>query len=235
MHATSANWKALLPAAGLVLLTACAGPRLEVATAPSQPGVTLTEVGIRLDLLPNTWSGYPGDLSRYYTPIEVRIQNDRTDEIQVRYGDFLAVDEAQNQYRAVAPGEVVRALFGSLEPDGHPGRDGPAGIPRGPLLAWRGPWWPYPYRLYGSWYPFYPYYLDPLYYDYPYGWSRPTGYDILTRGLREGRVLPQARVEGYLYLQQATRRGDLLTLSWTPASPDGKALATLSSQFRVVR
>lgn len=236
MSGTPERRRRLLPVLALIVLVACAGPRLEVATAPAQPSVTLADVGIQLTILPNTWSGYPSDLSRYYTPVEVKIQNDRTDEIQVRYADFLAVDEARNQYRAVPPDEVTRALRGSLGPNGDADwghhRWAPA---TASLLAWNGPRWPYPYRPSRYWHPYYPYYPDPFYYEYPYGWARPTGYDILTLGLREGRVLAGARVEGFLYLQQATQKGNLLTLSWTPASAEGQPLATLSSQFRIVR
>lgn len=223
---------------GTGLLAGCAGPRLEVAAAPSQPSVTLTDAGVHLIILPNTWRGSPGDLGRYYTPVEVKIENDRTDEIQVRYGDFLAVDEASNQYRAVPPAEVARALYGGRRWY----RDPRWASPRWPsatarLFAFHDPWWPYPYWPYRPWPPFispyqpYPF-AGP---DYPYRWPRAPAYDILTLGLREGRILPGARVEGFLYLQQATRKGNLLTLSWTPVGTGGKPLATLSSQFRIVR
>jgi hypothetical protein len=212
-------------------------------STPSQSSVTLTEAGVRLTMVPNTWIGYPSDLGRYYTPIEIKIENDRTDEIQVRFGDFLAVDEVRNQYRAVPPAEVARALFGASRRYGRPGW-APAGwtSPGPPLLVFRDPWWRYPYwphRPYPYWsllpWPYYPYthpYSDPT---YPLGSPRTAAYDILTFGLREGRILPGARVEGFLYLQQATQKGSLLTLSWAPVAADGKPVATFSSQFRVVR
>ena len=227
---------AALTATGL--LAGCAGPRLKVAAAPSQPSVTLTDAGVHLTILPNTWRGYPSDLGRSYTPVEVRIENYRTDEIQVRYGDFLAVDEARNQYRAVPPAEVARALYGGRRRSGDPTwatRRWPPASAR--LLAFHDPWWPYPFWPYRPWSPFFsPYYpypfADP---DYPYRWPRAPAYDILTLGLREGRLLPGARVEGFLYLQQATQKGTFLTLSWTPVEVGGKPLATLSSQFRIVR
>lgn len=223
----------------ILAISGCAGPRLEVASAPSQPSVTLTDAGIQLTILPNTWSGYPSDLRRYYTPVEIRIQNDRADEIQVRYWDFCAVDEARNQYRTVSPGEVARALFGAR----WPSRDLPAAHSRPmpphhpPLLAGPGPWWPYGNWPYRPWYPYYgPLYPEPFYSDYPYWWYRPTGYDILTRGLHEGRVLPGARIQGFLYFQLATQTGTLLTLTWSPvSSPDGKPLAPFSALFRIIR
>ena len=237
MHAFPGHRARLPVLLGILALSGCAGPRLEVVSAPSQPSVTLTDAGIQLTILPNTWSGYPSHLRRYYTPVEVRIQNDRADEIQVRYGDFHAVDEARNQYRAVPPGEVARALFGARWPHRDlPGGYGQRMPPHPPLLAGPGPWWPYGYWPYRPWYPHYgPFYPDPFYSDYPYWWYRPTGYDILTRGLREGRVLPGARVQGFLYFQLATQMGTLLTLTWTPVSADGKSLAPFSAQFRIVR
>ena len=82
---------------GLSLLCACAaGPRLEPVAAPAQPGVTLTEAGVRITLLPNTWSAYPSDLPRYYTPMEVQIENLLSEEVQVRYEDFLALDDGKS-------------------------------------------------------------------------------------------------------------------------------------------
>jgi hypothetical protein len=228
-------------AALIALLTACAGPRLEFAAAPSEPSVTLADAGVRLVILPNTWKGYPSDLDQYYTPVEVQVENARNEEIQIRYGDFLAVDEAQNQYRAVAPSEVARALFGGWQPRWPPHAfvTGWADAPP-TVRTVDGPWWPrpfWPYRPWSPWYPYYSPYSPYPYYDpyYPYAWPRATGYDILALGLREGRILPGARVQGFLYLQQATHTGTLLTLSWTPVTTDGRPLATLSTQFRIVR
>ena len=214
---------------GILALCACTGPRLEVAAAPSQPSVTLSDAEIQFTALPNTWNGYPSDLNSYYTPVEVRIQSDRNEEVQVRYGDFVLMDDARNQYQPVAPAEVARAMLGGRWPYGTPAA-GPLSPPP-PLLT--GPWWPYgwPYR---PWYPYSPFAPDPFYPDY-YWWYRPTGYDILTKALREGRVLPGAQVEGFLYFQNATQKGHLLTLSWTPVSSADKPLTTFSTQFRIVR
>ncbi|HSB71626.1 MAG TPA: hypothetical protein VLT62_20045 [Candidatus Methylomirabilis sp.] len=224
---------------GAGALASCAGPRLEAVASPTQSALSLNQGGIHLALSPNTWNGYPSDLSRHYTPVQVHLENDRSDEIQVRYADFLAVDDAGNQYRAVPPAEVVRALYGSRAPDENRAwAQARWARPGAGLYVFHGPrWWypSWPYYPYGS--PFYsPFYPHPFYdLDYPYGWPRATSYDLLTRGLREGRVLPGARVEGFLFLQQATRTGNLLTFSWTPVTADGKPLPAFTAQFRIVR
>jgi len=210
------------------LLGACAsGPRLESVVAPSDPSITLTEGGIRLTILPNTWSAYPENLARYYTPVEVRIENTRAEELQIRYEDFVALDDGKTQYRAVPPAEVARALFGALD------LSGPTGGPRPALLA--GPWYPYGPRYWGPYYdPYGPWgYWNPYY--YPYAWPRSGAQDVLLLGLRSGPLLPAAGVQGFLYLQQATARGTSLTLSWTPRSASGIPLATLATPFRIIR
>jgi hypothetical protein len=53
--------------------------------------------------------------------------------------------------------------------------------------------------------------------------------------MREGRLLPGASIQGFLYFQQATARGNLLTVSWTPRLAGGTVLETLAAQFRIVR
>ena len=106
--------------------------------------------------------------------------------------------------------------------------------PRPTLVA--GPWYPVLAAILGpvlrslriGWY------SDP-YYSYPYGWPRLSAQNVLTLGLREGRLLPGASIQGFLYLQHATARGNLLTVSWTPRLAGGTPLATLSAQFRIVR
>ena len=201
------------------------GPRLESVTAPTEPAVMLTDGRIRWTVLPNAWSAYPSDLSRYFTPVQVRIENARGDDLQIRYEDFVALDDANQQYRAVPPGEVARAMSGGL---------GPA-LPtdKAPSILLAGPWY-HPYRphywgpYYGPWW-----YSDPYY--YPYAWPRPTAQDVLTLGLREGRLLAGASVEGFVFLQHATARGASLTVSWTPRLASGAPLVTLSVQFRIVR
>jgi len=116
-----------------------------------------------------------------------------------------------------------------------PGTDIPAAgpVPSPPSLV-AGPWWPYGWPYY-SWYPYGPFGPYPSYPDYPYWRNRSIGYDILTKALREGRILPGIQVQGFPYFQNATQKGRLLTLSWTPLSANEKPLTPFSIQFRIVR
>jgi hypothetical protein len=221
-----ARRRAAVMLVGAILLGACAaGPRLESVTAPADPGVTLTDGKVRWTVLPNTWSAYPSDLVRYFTPVQVTIENARSDELQIRYEDFVALDDANQQYRAVPPGEVARAVSGALSPAG------PAGAP-GPILL-AGPWYsPYRPRSWGSYYgPWW--YADPYY--YPYAWPWRGAPEVLTLGLREGRLLAGASVQGFVFLQHATARGTLLTVFWTPRLAGGETLPTLAARFRIAR
>jgi hypothetical protein len=206
-------------------LTGCAGPRLEPMAGASGSETTLAEAGIRLTIYPNAWSGFPADLSRYFTPLAIRIENQRSEEIQVRYEDFVALDGDRIQYRALPPTEVARVMIGSRRYQPQPGQAPPFLLAGGP---W--PWYPYQDPFF---YPYHPYgYFNPY---SPYAWPPRTGVDILTLALREGRILPGASIQGFVYLQFATARGDSLALSWTARRSDGISLATLNAQFRIVR
>jgi hypothetical protein len=218
----------LLALFGVPLLGACAGsPRLEAVPAQAASEGALSVDGVRLTLFPDAWSAYPSDLSRTFTPLGVLIENGRQDEVQVRYEDFVCVDDGTRQYRAVPPGEVARAISGGLLP-------ATPALGLSPVLVagpWR-PYWPHPWRpyygLYGPWW------SDP-YYSYPSAWPRSAAQDVLTLGVREGRLLPGASVQGFLFFQQATARGSFLTVSWSPHLADGTPLAPVSMRFRIVR
>lgn len=221
----AARTAGLLALWGLSLLGACAvGPRLEPVGVPASPNVTVTGSDVRLTVSPNTWAAYPEDLSQHFTPMEVRIENARDEDVVIRLEDFAALDDGRQQYRALPPGEVARAVTG--------------GADRGDALLLAGPWYPYrpwrwapyygPYYGWGYWDPYYPYY-------WPYYWARPFPRAVLTLAVREGPIIPGASIQGFLYFQRATARGNSLTVSWTPHLVDGTALPTLSTEFRIVR
>jgi hypothetical protein len=221
-----------------VLAACAAGPRLQVAGDPPPPSVALSQEGIRVTLVPGAWDAVPSWLPGRYHPIQALIENGRPEEVVVRLADFVAIDQTGTQYRAVPPAEVAQALFGAL--GGR--RPSPSAAAEAPLYA--SAWWPYrarrhwPYYhgpFFGPYYPYGPYspWHDP-WWGYPYGGPRDTPEDIFRLGLREGRVLPGARVEGFLYLQPLRPEARTLTLLWTPVLGEGRPVP-FRAEFTVVR
>ncbi|MBI3080756.1 MAG: hypothetical protein HYY89_05200 [candidate division NC10 bacterium] len=203
-------------------LAACGTPRLvplaPVGEAP-QEGVAVRASGLALTSVPADWPGYPGDLPRSVTPLLLVLANEAGAPVLVRFEDFLLLDSGDREYRVLSPLEVVTVLYGSA-----PSRSDilPAfHLHRHPFFfhgLLSDPFF-YPYS-----YPYHPYYP----YDAPAPYAWPPGRDILRLALREGRVLPGHRVEGFLFFQHATAGAGPFTLSWIPRDPEtGQALATL--------
>lgn len=200
-------------------LAACAAPRL-VPLAPAgdvpQEGVAVRTAGLALTALPIPWPGSPGDLARSVTPILLHLANEGEAAVLVRFEDFLLLDSGSREYRALSPMEVVSILYGST-----PSR---AEIVPAFHLQ-RHPFFFHGFLSDPFFYPYYTYY--PYYAPAPYAW--PPGRDILRSALREGRVLPGHRVEGFLFLQHAAAGTGPFTLSWVARDPEtGGAIATLS-------
>lgn len=198
---------------------ACATPRLVPLAAAGeapQEGVSVRAAGVALTALPADWPGYPGDLARSVTPLLLALANEGAALVLVRFEDFLLLDSGNREYRVLSPLEVVSILYG-LAPS------------RFDILPafhlHRHPFFFHGFLADPFLYPDYPYW--PYYGPSPYAW--PPGRDILRLALREGRVLPGHRVEGFLFFQHATTGAGPFTLSWIPRDPEtGRALATLS-------
>jgi len=206
-----------LAAAVGALLLACAGPRLQTLAGPTQPEITLAQDGVQLTLRPGDWSAIPNEISDYATPVRVRIENTRADEVSVRWEDFALLDEARTQYRALPPAEVAQIIWSRWAA-------APVVVPTWPAYSWGRQYWGAP-----SWGPYWP--EDFGAYRYA-SWA---AQDVLMQGLREGRILPAASIEGYLYFQRATAKGSLLTFTWTPRLAAGAPLSTLATELRIVR
>lgn len=204
----------VLLAAGLA---ACAAPRLvPLAPAGEVPpeGASVRDAGVVLRALPAAWPGSPSDLARSVTPLLLALENEGATPILVRFEDFLLLDSGSREYRVLSPLEVVTVLYGSA-----PSR--PKVMPAFHLH--HHPSFFHGFHGHPFFYPYDPYYYGPP----PYAW--PPGRDILRLALREGRVLPGHRVEGFLFFQHATAAAGPFTISWTPRDPEtGRALAALS-------
>jgi len=204
-------------------LAACGTPRL-VPLAPAgevpQEGVAVRAASLALTAVPAAWPGSPGDLARSVTPLLLVLANEGGAPVLVRFEDFLLLVGGNREYRVLSPLEVVTVLYGSalsrsdILPAFH--------LHRHPFF-FRGFLSDPFFSPYSS--PYHPFYQ----YDAPAPYGTPPGRDILRLALREGRVLPGHRVEGFLFFQHATAGAGPFTLSWIPRDPEtGQALATLS-------
>ncbi len=213
-----------LTCSGFLLLTllaagiaACAAPRL-VPLAPAgdapREGVAIRTAGLALTALPAPWPGSPADLARSVTPILLHLANEGEAAVFVRFEDFLLLDSGRREYRALSPLEVVTILYGSAASR----TEILPAIHRHPFLF-------HGYLSDPFFYPYDPYH--PYYAQAPYAW--PPGRDIIRLALREGRVVPGHRVEGFLLFQHAAAGTAPFTLSWAPRNPEtGGTIATLS-------
>jgi hypothetical protein len=86
----------LRPQAGAVPLT-------ENGTA-----ATLTEQGVTLVAYGSSWKGAPHTLERYFTPLEIRLENHSGRPLSIRYADFEL--DGQKSYVAREPNELGRIL-----------------------------------------------------------------------------------------------------------------------------
>lgn len=82
-------------------------------------------------------------------------------------------------------------------------------------------------------------YYPPYYHMYVHTWGAPyypypPTDEIRDIGLPEGVVKPGGGVSGYVYFQNATRRGKHLILSWQARTPGGASVATLDLRFKIV-
>lgn len=210
----------LIAGVGLLMTSGCAVPQIRPIDSLPGGAAAVSQDALRFTALPAPWPGYDQELYRFSIPVQVLIENNSAEEIEVRYADFLLLDEGRNQYRAFSPDEVSRSL---------PGR-----APTELLLACPGPlFFRHPFFFFrGSFFddPF----CCPSFYPSP----RYVVQDLARYAIREGRVIPQGKGSGFLFFQRTpvttTRR--VFDLQWTPFDPQKReTIATLSIKVEVLR
>jgi hypothetical protein len=161
------------------------------------------------------WQGSPDYLGRYITPIYVEIENNGSSSLSIGYDDFVLIDQSRTQYNPLTPQIVAETLktvsegyfaYGPYFP--------PVSIGLGFGYFSGGPFyggWPY----YGPFYsPFY------IYGDYPFGYYPPAYYsppsvgNVYTKALVPGQLIPNAKLQGYIYFQKLPKEVSLATLNF---------------------
>ena len=173
---------------------------------------TLGEVTVVVNSSP--WQGSPENLGRYITPIYVEIQNNSPSSLDLRYDDFVLIDQNRTQFNPLAPQIVADTLKTVSEGYFGYGPNYPTvsiGLGFGYFSG--GPFyggWPY----YGPFYsPFYIYGNYPLGYYPPGYYSPPSVGNVFTKALIPGQVNPNAKLQGYIYFQKLPKEVSLATLN----------------------
>lgn len=101
----------LLAAVCGVSALACAGAQLEPAPEAYEiPGVGLGAADrvadVRVEARVDAWVGRPRQLAEEVTPVLVRLENESSRELRVRFDDFSLADDAGRSYGALPPFEI---------------------------------------------------------------------------------------------------------------------------------
>lgn len=218
------------PLALLIGVTACA-PRPTLEPAPGalpapgpEGGATATVAGVALSAWPEQWRGDPSGLPEHATPLLVRIENEGTSEILIRFEHFELRDPAGSDFDAIPPFELDETVVE------------PATItPRYPVNGFRVA--PHLRGLYPRLSPFdRPFALNRAY------WARhrtawvevdlPTA-DMVQMALPEGVLEPGGVITGFVYFERVTDDPARLSLGFRLLTPDDEVLGRVQIPFVV--
>jgi hypothetical protein len=192
----------------------------KLAPSPAQgerPDVVVqAPEGVAMQALPNAWKGSPDAVAEHFTPVWIHLVNRGEQAYDITFVNLTLIDEQGRLYAAVPPGEVVRATLGASEPLDTGVRLASAGTGDvdAPLLAQFG----FGFGVGPAYDP-----MDPFnpYGAGPYGTGTASYADaarnIVSHGLREGRLLPKTQAMGFVYFQRAYEAKELhLRVEATP-------------------
>jgi len=175
--------------------------------------VTKTMDGVAVVVNSTPWYGPPDSLERYITPIHVEIQNNSPNSLNIRYDDFVLIDQNRTQYNPLTPQIVADMLKTASESRYWYGPSYPSvsiglgfGYFSGGPFYGGGPlYWPYysPFYMYGGF---------PLGYYAPGYYSPPSAENVYTKALNPGQLNPNARLLGFVYFPKLPKEVKLVTL-----------------------
>jgi len=216
----------LLALSALALTSACAHlPPLVSATpaqaVPSDPRSATAEVGqVRLTVRPDRWRGWPSDLNKYVTPVEVLIENGSAKELAVRHTHFSLLLPNGFRYDALSGAEIRRfadTVYGAGGGHWYYGAYGVYPWP-GLFMPWPGY---YPYLWWG----------DPWWGDPWYGAPPPPP---PPRGLNptpSGKLIPGGRVAILVFFPVPADAVPACTFEAQVIATDGTELGTARMPF----
>ena len=216
-------------AIGLALLaTACSQqseliPGPGALPAPHLAGGAMAEVaGIRVSAAGDAWRGEPSSLEAEVTPVLVRIENNSSHQMVIRY-QLFEFENVQRNYEAIPPYDTEATTVQAVAV--------PAYTLRSFAVA------PYLSRYYSrmrAWAT--PFRYDPAWYSGRYTvWQQvqmPTG-DMLRMALPEGVLDPGGVAEGFVYFERITENHPQVSLNMDLMTPVGQNFGTIRIPFQV--
>jgi len=187
--------------------------------------------GVRLVADGASWEGYPKNLERRLTPVQVRLENHSGRALRIQYEHFDVEGSTRFHYAAVPP------LSLDENSDGSSAVCSASAWPREYRWGWYGRGWePRPFRpLWSN--PFYDPYYDPFYSPQHMRCETPLPTkDMLEQALPEGTLENGGTVAGFIYFQSIGKREQQVTLqAQLVDARTGESFGRLSIPFQVDR
>jgi hypothetical protein len=184
----------------LAVITACGGPpRLQPSPgaqlAPGDPDAAVASAaGIDLTAWPDRWRGHPTNLALEVTPILVRIENNSTEPLELRFTHFNLDNPANVDFSPIPPFNIEETVSVPVRPADF----ALSGFRVAPYLRGYYPSLGY----YGH-----PFFFDRVYYDrMSTAWvpvELPTA-DMVSMALPEGILDPGGVATGFVYFEDVS-------------------------------
>ena len=210
-----------------ILATACGGypelvPGPGAQPAPDMRGGAMAEyAGVRMSAAGDRWTGFPRRISGEVTPILVRLENNGTKPLAIRYQLFEFVHPDAKKFEAIPPFDIDETVEEPVD----------IGYPASRFYV-------APYLR--GWYRYDPYW-DPFYFDRSWYGTRYTVWqrielpsaDMIRMALPEGVLEPGGVVEGFVYFEHLRHDDEQATLSLNLVTPGGENFGRIQIPFTV--
>jgi hypothetical protein len=210
------------------MVAACSGNPDLVPAPGAQPaagsGGAMAEVaGVKMSAWPDRWQGNPAELENEVTPVLVRVENQGSEAVTIRYQNFEFLNPAGTNFEAIPPYNISESVVEPVEVTAFP-------FSRFQVA-------PHLRRYYSrlrAW-------NDPFLFDRAWFgrrftvWQRvqlPTG-DMIRGALPEGVLEPGGIAEGFVYFEHVSEQAEQITLTMNLVTPSGKTLGKVEIPFMV--
>lgn len=201
--------------------------RTRVYYSPEEIKTDSKERDVNFTVRPDYWHGSPENIRRYVFPVYLSVQNSSVNPIIIEREDIVLLDGSRNQYNALDPDDVANILI-STETSGY--RVYPS-VSVG-IGGYYHHGYYYGHHRFPYWDPWY--YDDYPFYDYPLTYYRPDYKDIYTEAFQPGKIMPNAKLSGFVYFKKLPSVNDKIVIQVNYRSQDSDEVHSLDFPFSVV-